>query len=206
MHRVLAQALALLPLILLPVSARAAPDFEALKARAERLESLGAFLKSYVGSCRGDVYERRECKRNVKAARRRWAGKLLHVRLADRHGRLVQVVRELPSGDLRLALTPFFDEAGYGLCRGRAPHFDRAGNPRVALLPFTLRLPEGLSRRSLELQLRSGNVSLEILFKAKRAWRVPRKGESAAEGVSARLVGLRLKSARTGEVIGEVLW
>ncbi|MDF1562293.1 MAG: DUF6066 family protein [Deltaproteobacteria bacterium] len=207
MNNTLLTALALPILLVAPLKAEAGgASFEDLKEKAEKIESLGNFLKNYVGVCKGDPFEVRDCRASTQKARQKFAGKLLHVRLSDSHGQLVQVAGELPSGALRMAVTPFFDAAGYGLCKDKAPKFDKGGSPRMRLLPFTIEPPEDLNRRNLELQLRSGNVKMELLFKVKSAWKAKRPGDEDAEGIAATFKGLRLTSARTGEVIGEVVW
>lgn len=194
-------ALPLLALLLLPSLPASARSFDALQKKATAVTSLGSFLEDFVGECR-DASERASCERNAKVQRKKLAGRLLYVRLPDRHSRLLQVSRELPDGRLRLALTPFFDAAGYGLSRGRPKRLDRRGNPRVRLVPLTVTLPDGLDRRRFELAMRTGNLRLELLFVPRSTWKLGRR----AEGVAATFRGLRITESRTGRTVAEVLW
>jgi len=187
-------------------SAEGPGRFEQLKEKASSAGSLGAFLNGFVGSCKGDRFEQRDCERRLASARKEKRGKLVYLRLPERHASLIRLLRALPDGSLTLGLTPFFDADGYGLSRNKAPKFDRKGNPRAALLSFQVRLPESVSQRNFELLLRSRNLRLELLLRPTKAWKVKRRGEEAAQGVAAKFVGLRLSSARSGEPLGEMIW
>ncbi len=67
----------------LPMLAAADDRFDALRTRAERVDSLGSLLERYLGSCR-DPFTRADCERNVGAARRSIHGKVLWARVLKR--------------------------------------------------------------------------------------------------------------------------
>lgn len=187
---------------LLPHPAAAKKSYAQLAEKAEALKGLGTFLKSYVGDCHGgDEYDQRDCRTNTKNLRKGYTGKLLSVRLSDKHGQLLQVVKEISDTRLKLGLTPFFDAIGYALSKGK-PKLDRRGRPRLRLMIFSVDLPDGMDRRKLELLMRSGNVKMELLFVPTGAWKLKKD----MEGVKARFRGLRITSARTGDLIGETTW
>ena len=169
---------------------------------ATPLRSLGKFLSTYIGECK-DPFERVECERHAAEQRQRYAGTLLRVRLPDRHGRLLRVVRDLGGGKVKLALTPFFDASGYGLSRRPPRRFDRQGNPRVPLLPLRVRLPEGVGVRDLALALGSGNARIELVFRPRRRYVVQRPRRAPVQGVAAEFLGIRVTDRRTGRVLFE---
>ena len=177
----------------------ARPSFDALKAKATAVEDLGHFLDDYVGDCAHSA-DRRSCARNAAAHRHGLTGRLFYTRLPDAMSQLLQVGEDLGGGRVRLYLTPVFGGSGYGLTRGRPHRLDRRGNPRMRLLPMTARLPDGMSRRSLDLAVHTQNVTLELLFRPGRIWRLGSHGHHAA-GVAARFAGLRIKDARSGAVL-----
>ena len=177
----------------------ARPSFDALKAKATAVEDLGHFLDDYVGDCAHSP-DRRACARHAAAHRRSLKGHLFYTRLPDAMSRLLRVGPELGGGKVRLYLTPVFGGSGYGLTRGRPHGLDRRGNPRMRLVPLTARLPDGMSRRSLDLAVQTQNVTLELIFRPGRIWHLSGHGHRAA-GVAARFAGLRIENARSGAVV-----
>jgi len=177
--------------------------FEALRDRAERLESLQTFLSRYVGSCT-DPYERRTCLDNVAAARRAVAGKTFAVRVND----AASLVRaELRGEGFLLLVTPFVDGGGLALTHGQPQRQDEAGHPLISFIPIRGALPPGTMEMEFQGPFRRGMVEMEIVFRPERTWKMKRKGEAGYyEGVAARFLGLRLIDARTGgEIAAKVL-
>lgn len=177
----------------------ARPSFDALAARATKVTDLGHFLDDYVGDCAG-ASDRRACERTARQHRRKLAGHLYYTRLPDGMSRLLRVGRPLGGGRIEILLTPMFGGSGYGLTRGRPHSLDRAGNPRVALMPMVGHVPSGMNRQSVDLAVQTENVDMELIFRPGRVWHLSRHGHHAA-GVSARFAGFRVKDARTGGVI-----
>jgi hypothetical protein len=195
---------ALATLALLAASpARADERFEALRGRAQRLDSLEGFLSRYVGSC-PDPYERRACQENVAAERRTVAGKAFSVRVSD----AASLVRaELTGERFLLLVTPFVDGGGLALTHGEPRRQDAAGRPLISFIPIRGTLPPGTLDMEFQGPFRSGMVEMEIVFRPERTWKMKRRGESGYyEGVAARFLGLRLIDARTGgEIAARVL-
>ncbi|HSN89771.1 MAG TPA: DUF6066 family protein [Anaeromyxobacteraceae bacterium] len=177
--------------------------FEALRERAERLDSLEAFLSRYVGAC-NDPYERRTCLENVAAARRALAGKTFAVRVNDATS-LVRV--ELRGDGFLLLVTPFVDGGGLALTHGQPRSQDAAGHPLISFIPIRGSLPPGTMEMDFQSPFRSGMVEMEIVFRPEGTWKMKRKGEAGYfEGVAARFLGVRLIDARTGgEIAARVL-
>lgn len=194
-----------LPLLLLILPALAAADapFDALRQRAEPVESLESFLARYVGHCT-DVFERQACEQNVASARRAVAGKTFVVRVSD----ATALARAELRGDGYLILvTPFVDGGGLALTNGTPARQDAAGHPLIGLIPIAGKLPPGVMDLEFQGPFRTGAVELEIVFRPERAWKLRRKGEPGFyEGVAARFLALRLVDARTGnEIAARVL-
>jgi len=183
--------------------ARADDRYDALRSRAERLDSLGAFLDRYVGGCR-DVFTRADCERNVATARRAVQGKLLVARVTEG---AAEIVRARTDGSrYRIDVTPFIDGGGLALTHGAPATRDAAGRPVIGLVVLQGALPPGTGDLEFFSPFRTGNVEVEVVFEAQGTWRMPRRDGGQYEGVRARFLGLRLVDPRTGaEIASRVL-
>lgn len=205
MRRLLAlAAIALaLPLLVSPATAFADDRFESLRQRAERLDSLNAFLERYLGSCR-DLFTRVDCERNVAIARRAVQGKLLVARVADGAAELVRAHAD--GGRFRIDVTPFIDGGGYALTNGAPLRPDAAGRPVVGLVVLQGALPPGTGDLEFFSPFRTGNVEMEVVFEVQGTWKMKRRDGGFYEGVKARFLGVRLVDPRTGaEIAARVL-
>jgi hypothetical protein len=189
----LARALALAAL--LPAAAIADERFEALREKAEPLDSLPGFVARYVGSCK-DPLERAACEQNVRAARRAQDGRLFATLLSERAREILRVERR--PGGFRFLLTPFVDADGLALSHGE-PRLDARGRPTIGYLVLDSR--PGVDEAGVEAALRTGRVEVEILFRPEGAWKLGRKGDRVYEGVRARFAAVRLLDGRTGAEI-----
>jgi hypothetical protein len=178
-------------------AAASAGGFEALAARAERLERLDPFLETFVGRC-ADPATRRPCEQGVAAARKQALAKTFVVKVPD----ATSLVRPEIQGDgFVLLLTPFFDGGGLALTEGTPVKQDAAGNPLVNLVPLKGTLPPGTMELDFMSPFRTGAVELEIVFRPVKAWKLPRRGGGSYEGVGAKLLGVRVIDGRTGNEI-----
>jgi hypothetical protein len=187
----------------LPVSAASDERFEALKQRSEPLESLAGFLERYIGECR-DPFERRSCEENVQAARRAYAGKVLHARVAD----VMELVKVESHGSrFRIFLTPFVDGGrGYALTHGAPTGQDAQGRPRIPLVVLQGTLPPDRTDLEFQSPFRTGNVEMEVVFRPEGTWKLKRPGSGLYQGVKARFLAVRLVDPRTGaEIASRVL-
>jgi hypothetical protein len=175
-----------------------ADGFDALAAKAQRVDALEPFLARYVGRCT-DIYERATCQKNVAAARKEVAGKTFTVRVTD----AATLIRPNLEGDrFTLLLTPFVDGGGYALTHGAPQRQDPAGRPILALIPIKGKLPPGMMEMEFQGPFRTGAVELEIVFTPEKAWKLKRRGEPGdLEGVAARFLGVRVLDARSGKEI-----
>ena len=196
-------ALAILSLSLAPRPGHAGDPFDALSQRAERLDSLPAFLERYVGSCR-DVYARPECERNVAAARRAFQGRTLLARVGDGAAELVRARTD--GGHFRIELTPFIDGGGLALTHGAPLRQDERGRPVIGLVVLQGDLPPAIGDLEFQSPFRTGNVEMEVVFEVQGTWKMKRRDGGFYEGVKARFLGLRLVDPRTGaEIASRVL-
>lgn len=186
----------LVALLAAPAGAR---DFDEIASGAQRIESLEPFLTRYIGRCKDNTFEKRECEANVAAARRGFAGKTFAVRVPDAAS-LVQP--RLEGAGFLLLVTPFVDGGGLALTHGTPARQDAAGHPLVGLIPIRGRLPPGVMDLEFQGPFRTGAIELEIVFRPEKTWKLPRKGESGnMEGVAARFLAIRVLDARTGNEI-----
>jgi hypothetical protein len=174
-----------------------------LSQRAERLESLAAFLERYVGTCR-DVYTRMDCERNVARARQAFRGKKLFARVGDGASELVRA--RTAGGHFRIELTPFIDGGGLALTHGAPLRQDERGRPVIGLVVLQGNLPASVGDLEFQSPFRTGNVEMEVVFEAEGTWKMKRRDGGFYEGVRARFLALRLVDPRTGaEIASQVL-
>ncbi|HEX9291707.1 MAG TPA: DUF6066 family protein [Anaeromyxobacteraceae bacterium] len=188
-------------LLLAPPARASAGDarFDALRGRASRLDSLGAFLERYVGSCK-DAFTRADCEHNVRAVRRSLDGRVYVASVAEQTLEIVKPQRR--QGGYRFVVTPFIDGGGIALTHGEPRQQDAAGRPLIAFVVMDGALPDGMDELALESALRTGRVELEVLFRPEGTWRLKRKNEPGFyEGVKARFLALRLVESRSGAEI-----
>jgi Family of unknown function (DUF6066) len=198
--RLLAALLSAAPLLASASDAR----FDALRERAQRLDSLGPFLEKYIGSCK-DAFTRSDCLQNVREQRR---GLDRHVYAASVAEQTLDIVRpERTSGGYRFFVTPFIDGGGLALTHGEPRKQDAAGRPLIAFVVMDGALPEGMDEMALESALRTGRLELEVLFRPEGTWKLKRKGESGFyEGVKARFLAIRLVESRSGAEIASKIF
>lgn len=193
-------ALAFCVLAAVPLApARADDRFDEVKSHAQRLDSLSGFLEKYIGDCK-DPYERAQCEQHVKEARRSWQGKTLLVTLGDRAAESMQA--QADGGQFRILFTPFIDGGGYALTHGQPSGQDSQGRPRIGYLVLKGTLPSSVSDMDFQSAFRTGNVTVELVFRPQGTWKMKRRHEEGYyEGVKAKFVGVRLVNARTGAEI-----
>jgi hypothetical protein len=177
-------------------ASRADERFDAVRSKAEPIDSLPGFVERYVGVCK-DPLQLRACQDNVKAARKAAEGRLFATVIAERARELLKVERR--GAGFRFLITPFVDAEGLALTHGE-PRLDARGRPTLGYLVVDSR--PGAEEAEVEAALRTGRVELEIVFRAEGAWKLRRRGESGFyEGVKGRFVAVRLVDGRTGTEI-----
>lgn len=177
----------------------ASSHFDALRDRAQRLDSLGAFLENYIGRCE-DVGTRADCEQNVRSLRRSADAKAFTASVSEQ---TLSVVRpERTAGGYRFVVTPFIDGGGLALTHGAPRQQDSAGRPLIGLLVMDGALPPGMDELDIERALRTGRIELEVVFRPEGTWRLKRKGASGFyDGVKARFLAMRLVESRSGTEI-----
>ncbi len=200
----LARTLAALLSVATAATAAADGRFDALRGRAEALDSLGPFLEKYVGVCK-DEFARADCERNVQAVRRAADGRTFAARVGEQTLEIVKPQRT--ARGYRFVVTPFIDGGGLALTNGQPRRQDAEGHPLIGFIVLDGALPPGMDEMALEQALRTGRLELEVVFRPEGTWRL-RRGRQAGfyEGVKARFLGLRLVETRTrAEIASKVL-
>lgn len=173
--------------------------FDALRGRAQRLDSLGPFLERYIGSCKDDL-TRYDCEHNVREQRRGLDRQVYAASIAEQTLDIVRPQRT--AGGYRFFITPFIDGGGLALTNGEPRKQDAAGRPLIAFVVMDGALPDGMDELSFESSLRTGRLELEVLFRPEGTWKLKRKGERGFyEGVKARFLAIRLVESRSGAEI-----
>lgn len=182
---------------LAPALPRADDRFEALKQRAERLQSLPGFLERFVGTCK-DAFERHTCEQNVRQSRRAFEGKTLVTTVSA-----AELARAESDGNhFRIVLTPFIDGGGgYALTHGDPVGQDQAGRPRIGFVVLQGALRPGVADMEFRSPFRTGFVEMEVIFRPEGTWKLRRRDGGFYEGVRARFLGVRLLDQRTGDEI-----
>ncbi len=169
--------------------------FDALRGRAQRLDSLGPFLERYIGSCK-DELTRYDCEHNIREQRRGLDRQVYAASIAEQ---TLDIVRpERRAGGYRFFITPFIDGGGLALTNGEPRKQDAAGRPLIAFVVLDGALPDGMDELAFESALRTGRLELEVLFRPEGTWKLKRKGEPGYyEGVKARFLAIRLVESRS---------
>ncbi len=194
------RTLALAVCLALPLAASAEAFDDAAK-KAEKLTSLREFLDRYVGSCgHGDKFDKQDCKRNAEAARKKLSGKPYAVTIAEAASSLSLGGCD-GEGRCRLHLVPFFDGGGgLALSRGAPKGKDKHGNPILDIVPI---FSDDADPDDLGRALRTGMVSLDLVFEPQGVWTMARNGGGEMTGVKAKLVAVRVRSSRSGDTLAE---
>lgn len=193
MHRLAAVALAV------AAATAAAQDeaFEKAKAGATPTDGLSTFLTKFVGDCSDESGP--QCKKAAEEYRRQNKGKKLYLSLDDGTSMLAIGSRG-DDGELVFNVTPFFPGGELALTGGAPSRTDAAGNPVMPLLRVNGRAPDGDVDR-LARMLSAHQLKLEVVFSPEGTWTLPKKGGGTIQGVKAKLLGLRVSMARTGETV-----
>jgi Family of unknown function (DUF6066) len=191
----------LLPLLLLPTLALAEDArFETLHAASEPLGGLGPFLEKYVGDC-ADSEARAECEASAKAFRQRVAGKRLYMRVGeDAADMLAPGDFDASTGEFTVMVTPLFGASGMALSHGAPRRTDAAGSPLVQRLRLEGSSDEGWTEGRFRRLFSQRELRLEVIFTPESTWAVGGRS-SRVRGVKAKVLGLRVVHARSGDVL-----
>jgi hypothetical protein len=198
---------AALLLLALPFTARAQEmdaRFTQLREGAEAVGGLGAFLERYVGECE-DPAMAAQCADTAKAFRKLHDGKRHYLLVGeDSAGMLAPGAFDADSGELTVNVTPFFPASRYALSQGAPKRTDAKGNPLMGLLRADGQAPEGWMAGTFQRLFQMRGVRAQVVFTPTGVWSLPKKGGGKSYGVSARIEGVLVTVARTGEPLA--LW
>lgn len=195
---------AILAFLLIPLLAFADSDakFAALRDKASPLDgSLASFLDRYIGEC-GDLFEGQACKKNSQAYREKMNGKKYYVIVPEDAATMLQAGPYNPAEDeYTVLVTPFFPGGGYALTQGAPRKVDRQGNPVLPLIVLHGKLPEGWDLMSFKGLFRRRELRVQLVFTPQGVWSLPKKGGGKMYGVKAKIEGLLVTYARTGNPV-----
>jgi hypothetical protein len=193
-------------LLLSPLAARAQPSaedarFEQLRGKSEPLGGLGAFLERYVGAC-SEPEGRAECRATAETYRQKVAGKRFAMLVGEEQaGMLAPGPYDPESGALSVLVTPLFGANGLALSGGGAPKkADAAGNPLMPRLNATGSTTESYTPARFQRLFAQRELQVEVVFTPEAVWSLG-SGNRQVRGVRAKLHGLRIVLARTGETL-----
>jgi hypothetical protein len=197
---ILAAAVLLLPSLAL---ADADPRFARLRDQAEPLGGLTIFLEKYVGECSG-LFAGSSCRSEAEAFRKQYTGKKLYMIIGEDVATMLSPGPYQPgTGNYTIFVTPFFPASPYALTQGVPTQTDTAGNPLLPLLRIYGTTPEGWNASNLLRLFSTRQIRVQMVFTPQHVWSLPRKkGGGKLYGVGARIEGLLLTHARTGELLG----
>lgn len=199
----------LLTLLLIPALALAAPPeepstgdgrFERLRAGSEPLGGLAPFLERYVGACESPE-GRAECRASAEAFRKKAAGKTLYMRVGeDVADMLAPGPYDASTGELTVLVTPMFGAAGMALTHGAPRKVDAQGSPLLPRLRLEGSTTEGWTPSRFQRLFSQRELRLDVVFTPEAQWAVG-SGARRVQGVRARVLGLRVVHARSGETL-----
>lgn len=183
----------------------AAPGYSELRLEAEPITNLGRFLERYLGDCESDdpSFDKRSCEEGVAEVRKRWNDKLLVIEIEAPEEQLRLAELEARRKAYRLHLTPFFGERALAMTVGKPDRLNKDGLPVMKNIPIWVAAPDGRDDFNFRRQLERGMVRLELLVRARRPWRLERKGETPFRGLEVELAGLRLYPLQGRAVLAE---
>lgn len=175
-------------------------EFATIRDKAIRVESLGAFLTSFVGDCSSDPFNRDACQKKVEGFRSEALGKDHYVILPDDAQRAFQVHSYDPvTKRITVGVTPFFSAAGFNLSTQQPVKVDDDGNPVLPLLYVTTTLNPSQTPMDMDRLLKTGGARIQLVFRPTGVWRMPRVGLKAGmEGGRAEFRGLRMVGLNSG--------
>ncbi len=184
----------------------AASGYDTLSAKAEPVQNLGRLLEGYIGDCDGDASDRgprKACREAVRRFRQRWRGRLLRVTIEDPGTMMTYAGYDARKKAFRLNLVPFFGARGFGMSVGRPRRLNAEGRPVMRHLPLWVKPPQDTPAFVFRRNLERGMVQLELVVMPRKTYRLRRGDAATVRGLNVRLRGLRLVSARSGDVLVE---
>ncbi len=200
MRRLILAAVLLLPVFAL---ADVDPRFARLRDQAEPLGSLSTFLEKYIGEC-GSVFSGPSCRKEAEAFREKYKDKKLYMIVGEDVATMLSPGPYQPgTGNYVIHVTPYFPGGAYAMTQGVPSQTDTEGNPLLPLLRITGTTPEGWNASNFLRLFSTHQVRAQLVFTPQGVWSLPRKrGGGKQYGVAARVEGILLTHARTGEPLG----
>ena len=187
----------------LTATAIAAParDYKSLLAEAVPLGGFENFMEKYLGEC-GANPDQYECRANASAYRNKMNGQLFQMLVGEESANMISAgPYDEATGEALVYLTPFFPSGASALTQEIPRKIDSTGNPIFTqleipthpILASSARWPRLFGGRELRLQ---------VIFRPQSSWVMKQKGGKERKGVKAKIEGIAVQMARTGETIG----
>ena len=177
------------------------PQFGRLRDQARPLEtSLGAFLEKYVGDCGGSLTAG-SCREAAEEFRKTTTGQRFYLIIPEDQVTMLQAGPFIPGkGEYTVLVTPFFAGGGYALTQGAPRHTDMHGNPVLPVIALHGTLPDGWDPPAFQRLFRERALRIQLVFTPLGTWSLKAR-HGKMQGVRARLDGLLITYARTGDVV-----
>ena len=182
--------------------ADANPRFGRVRDQARPLEtSLSGFLEKYVGDCDASLLGA-SCRSQAEQFRARTTGQKFYLIITeDRVTMLQPGPFNLAKGEYTVLVTPFFAGGGYALTQGAPRHTDMHGNPVLPVIALHGVLPDGWDPVSFQRLFREHELRVQLVFTPLGVGSLKAR-HGKLEGVRARIDGLLITYARTGDPVG----
>lgn len=189
------------PTVLTALLLSAPANFEALKSNAKAVPSLKQAVAAFVGRCAdGDPVENASCRANLQERKAELGDRSVYLFLGTPEPNQLRYGGE--RGDkVRLLWTPVLDPGGgFALTVGKPSRIGTQGGVVVPTKVLDLVLAAGQMASDVERLARIGQLSVEVIGRFEKPWRVSGKGKTS-EGVALKLEALRVVHGRTGKPV-----
>ncbi|MBI5496063.1 MAG: hypothetical protein HY904_13650 [Deltaproteobacteria bacterium] len=178
-----------------------ADPFEASKAKATEVENLARMLEAYGGKCKAtDPVEAQECAQRAKGAQANYKGKTLYAHLGSAFENMMEVA-EADGNNVVVLLTPVVDAgAEVALTFHKPQKLDKEGTIIVPKYPVSgPLLDDTATPGDLKRLVKTGQVTVEIVFTVKGPWQLKKKDGEPVKGLEVQVSAVRLANRRSGK-------
>jgi hypothetical protein len=180
------------------------PRFAELRDKARPLGGLGMFLESYVGRC-GDALLGKDCASRSEAFRAKATHTPHYMILHEGQVGILAPGAYVPAtGEYEINITPLFSDAGLAVTEGVPLRLDPNGNPVLPVLTVKGRLSGNWNAGMFMNLFSRKGLRVQVVFTPLGTWSLAGPKGKKVQGVKARIDGLLVTEARTGDAMG--LW
>jgi hypothetical protein len=178
--------------------------FAELRDKARPLGGLGMFLEGYVGMC-GDALLGKDCATRAEAFRAKATNVPHYMILHEGQVGILAPGAYVPAtGEYEIHITPLFSDAGLALTEGIPLKLDPHGNPVLPVLTVRGKLNGNWNAGMFMNLFSRRGLRVQVIFTPLGTWSLSGPKGKKVHGVKARIDGLLITEARTGDQMG--LW